>query len=97
MLINIDWVFCFFMAVIALLLFYQAFINLVKKRYSHFGVDALMVYINLKLAGKKRRKYVESHIADSERVHRRGVNTLLLGIGFILGLIVTAQPSESKI
>jgi hypothetical protein len=96
MITSFDWVVCLVMTCIAIICFCQAYINLVKKRFTHFGVDALMVNINLKLAGKKRRKYVLIHMEDPERVRQQGVVSILIAIGFIWGLfkywIVVIRP-----
>jgi hypothetical protein len=48
------------------------------------------------MAGKKRRKYVLTHIEDPERVHQMGIVAILAAIGFVWGLlkywIVVIQP-----
>jgi hypothetical protein len=84
---GIDWIYFILMGFLAIILFSQAYINLIEKRFTHFGIDALMVNINLKLAGKKRRKYVKSHMDDPDRIKKMGINTLLLAIGCIWGII----------
>ncbi len=82
-----DWTVFTIMALISFYLLIQAYINLVEKRFTRFGIDSIMVSINLKLAGKVRRKFVESHMEDPQRIRQMGTAALLFALGFVLGLL----------
>jgi hypothetical protein len=84
---NIDWTFVYILLFFALFFFLQAYVNLVKKRISRFGLDALVISITLSFSKRKQREIVKKGMKDPKHIRKIGVDALLLAIGGIWGSI----------
>jgi len=69
--------------IIALLSFYAAWVNLVHKKISSFGFDAVLLIFGRLLDAKQVRKIYK----DPKLIQRMGVMMLLIGIGSIYAAV----------
>jgi hypothetical protein len=89
---NIDWRFCCFLFFFALFFFLQAYFNLIKKRISPFGMDALLISLLLTILKRKQREIIKKDMKNPKRIRKIGIDALLLGFGCIWGIIYYLLP-----
>jgi hypothetical protein len=67
--------------ILALILFYQSWMNLVKKRFTKFSLDALILaYVRI-IRGEKQHQRVRKLLSDDpQRLRNLGVIALISGI-----------------
>ena len=73
-------IFFFFLVMLSIMLLYQAWENILNKRFSKYSLDGLIVLLSKKIASPKTRARIQQASKDKKRLFVLGFFCLLASI-----------------
>jgi hypothetical protein len=86
-----EWFFLLSFVFIAIISFYQAYINLFYRRVSKFSIDALLVFLIIRFGNENARKRARAFTTNAARIILFGVYALLSFFGAVYAITVWLQ------
>ncbi len=78
---SIDWIILVLTCVLATMFLYEAWENVVNRRLSRYGLDAVLASLSIGFGGEAVRQRVRKATSNPKRMVVAGLYALSLGIG----------------
>jgi hypothetical protein len=84
---NEEWVYLIFITLLSIMLFHQAWANIIQRKISKFSFDRIMLILSDRFANSKNRTETRRLSKDPKRLLILGLIALLAFMGFIKEII----------